>query len=669
MMGSSFKKKILSTAMTVAMASGVLISGNASAIHVNDKGIGQVLMAPIYMGDFGYKTKVSIVNTRVDTAVKTRVALRSRVNSIEFDFVCYMTPSDVCQFEIVQDADGQAYLKSTDDSLLANSPSSAADYQPLFASQCAGLTDTTGTFCKDGALYVKVYDQQLPTNTGGVLTNPLPGTTFPRLIAAHAHSSNADDNELGHIEVVGGYGARGTIRFNDISDFEVSQSRGTAQPLQNRVTIKAGMSKADLYKVMGDMVPSVADGPSVPQFRQRLAGYDLPMQSETAFFAVGRMVNGVCQVNPITDPNGTTDNTTDALKGSGIISDANYGQPCDINGNIIPEAAPTNVAQIGSKIRSTDPRWVRLTGLVEMESVGTGDRMGMQMTALDGSIWDNLTPRDSATPYGLTSNDPTGVFNANTNPFAYAFDGRLISDPTFDVNAIRTLSLGDGFARVRAGLGDTTILYDNIIEIERALAANSLKFTYESDAKNSTNLIVTFPTKYRHLSNAGYVAKDGKACENDRSDANPSGSGICIDATVPNDLGNVCGTTNTVTGNLLTGRYYYPPFRSEQSGSILRGLASYDNQEHTINSVATINPFSGLVGAAGSLVAITDEVNYMFIPSWAYPSGWANLTLTAEPGCAYDGVPVLAYAHKTQMAADGFHNSWLVPLSKNSAND
>jgi hypothetical protein len=555
-----------------------------------------------------------------------------------------MSPGDVCQFEIVRGDDGQAYLKSTDDSLLANAPTTAADFQPIFASQCA---TQAGDYCKDGALYVKAYDDQLPTNTGGVLTSTV--TANPPLIAAHAHNSNADDNELGHIEVIGAWGAQGSIKFNDVSDAEVIQSGGK---LQNRILVKRGMSKADLYKIMGVLVPSTANGQGQLQTRQRLASYDQPLQNEAAAYATGRLVGGVCQVDPIS--------ATDALQGSTIVSAANYGEPCDVNtGLAIPYAAPSTAAQVGSKIRSTDPRWIRLTGLVEMENTATGDRMGMQMTALEGDIWDNLTPRDSVTPYGLRSNDPTGVFDAALNPFAYAFDGRVISTPTFDVDPSRTLSVGDGFAQSRAGLGAVPT-YDNIVEVENALAASNMAFTYENDGKNSTNLIVTFPTKYRHLSNQGYQALG--ACKNDRSDYNANGDRICIDRTVFNDGGDVCG-------NGYTGRYYYPPFRSEQSGSIVRSLSSYDNQENVIGGVAAFDPFSGRFAVAGAPTTITDEVNYMFIPTWPFAGGWANLGLTAEPGCAYAGVPVLAYAHKTQVTAAGFTNSWLVPLTKNAAND
>ncbi|MDM8548272.1 hypothetical protein QUF61_17410 [Candidatus Venteria ishoeyi] len=642
MMSSSFKKKLLPSAMAVAMASGAMLSGNANAIHVSEKGIGQVLMAPLYMADYGYNSKVSIVNTRTDTAVKARIALRSRVNSIEFDFLCYMSPGDVCQFEIVRGDDGQAYLKSNDDSILANRPSTANDYRPIFASQCA---TEPSEFCKDGYLYVKMYDDQLPTNTDGVLTEEVKGQR--RLFAAHAHTSNADDNELGHIEVIGAWGAQGSIKFNSISDAAVAASLGT---LQNRVLIERGMSKADLYKIMGPLVPETATGIGVSQNRQRLAGYvendgATQLQNEAGGYATGRMVNNVCQIDPIL--------AADALQGSSIVKASYYGEPCVVGGGILPYKAPASTAEIGSKIRSTDPRWIRLTGMVEMESASTSDRMGLQMSALDGDVWDNLPPSDNVPSYGMNSYQQSGL-----GQYRFAFDGRLISNPFFDASTGDTLSMGFTFGSSRAGLGDVGI-YDNIIEIEHALAANAMNLTYENDGQNLTNVIITFPTKYRHLSALGYQAKD--KCTGSFGDRDPAGDRMCIENNVLlDDEGDVCGGG-------LRGRYYYPPFRSEQTGSVLRKITSYDNQENVVTSVGSIDPFSGKI-FIGQDLAITDEVNYMFV-DWPFTQGWAEVGLTAEVGCQYQGVPVLAYAHKTKPTAAGFSNSWLVPLTKDSDTD
>jgi hypothetical protein len=87
-MAKTFEKKLLSSAMAVALASGLGFSGSASAIHLAEDGVGQVLLAPYYTVLNGYSTEVTIVNTRTDVAVKAKVVLRSRAQSTEvLDFI------------------------------------------------------------------------------------------------------------------------------------------------------------------------------------------------------------------------------------------------------------------------------------------------------------------------------------------------------------------------------------------------------------------------------------------------------------------------------------------------------------------------------------------------------------------------------------------------------
>jgi hypothetical protein len=167
-MAKTFEKKLLSSAMAVALASGLGFSGSASAIHLAEDGVGQVLLAPYYTVLNGYSTEVTIVNTRTDVAVKAKVVLRSRAQSTEvLDFVCYLTPADVCRFTVRINASGQAEVYSTDDSLKQRSVNA-------FATAAAP------------AIY-PVFDERMLSR------------------------DNADVNEWGHIEVVGAYAVAGTI--------------------------------------------------------------------------------------------------------------------------------------------------------------------------------------------------------------------------------------------------------------------------------------------------------------------------------------------------------------------------------------------------------------------------------------------------------------------------
>lgn len=624
-MAKKFEKKLLSSAMAVALAAGLGYAGSASAIHLAEDGIGQVLMSPLYLAEYGYNTKVAIVNTRSDVAVKVRVALRSHVNSIEFDFLCYMTPSDVCRFEIVRGADGQAYLQSTDDSLLADEPTDSPTYTPVFASQCA---TTAATYCKDGKLYVKAYDYHLPTNTGGKVYAPNPDPKHIPNIGADAHTSNPDSNEIGHLEVIGAWGAMGTITWRPGAT----------------ITIKEGMSKQDLYKIFGPIVPETAGGNGVAQSRARLASYAVTQNEAAAGYAVGRLVGGACTVTPdILDSSDVAD--------GGDVAVWYQGAPCiNTDGSALTDLN-------GSRIRSTDPSWIALTGTVEMESAASGDRMGLRMAPLNGDVWDNLTPATHVPAYGLYSYSNS----ADAGNFQYAFDGRVISDPSYDVSTSVVMNLGENMGRVRAGFGAVAASYDNIIEIENALTATNLRTTYENDGTNMTNVIVTFPTKYRHLTKEAY--------------GDPANNRILVRAN-GSDLGDVCASEMTAPAlddgelngdvRLFDGRYYYPPFRAESSGSIQYGLTTWNDQEVRDTSTTSFPIFSGHTSIQ-TVKTITDEVNYMFM-NWptkaGFNSGWFNLNLIPTQGCQYAGAPVLAYAHKTQVKNGNFSNSWLVPMSK-----
>jgi hypothetical protein len=187
-----FKKKVLSSIMAVALASGLGMSQTASAVHVAEDGIGQVLLAPYYNVLNGWRTKVAIVNTRNDVAVKAKIVLRSRAHSTEvLDFICYLTPADVCRFDIVN-VNGQAYMQSNDDSIRA--------------------TFSPATFASQTAVSQMLFDDRMLSVDRG------------------------DINEEGHIEVIGVYGV----------------PVGNVATPSGVVNVKQGMSKVDLVKIFDE---------------------------------------------------------------------------------------------------------------------------------------------------------------------------------------------------------------------------------------------------------------------------------------------------------------------------------------------------------------------------------------------------------------------------------
>jgi hypothetical protein len=489
----SLRKTLISSAMSAALIAGATLSGTASAVNLSEDGLGQVLLGPMYLGLGGnsYTTEVAIVNTRNDTAVKAKVVLRSQVTSAEvLDFICYLTPADVCRFKIINKG-GQAYLYSDDDSIRS--------------------TDSLGqlTFASVVPVEQQLFDQSLGAG---------------------------DNNEIGHIEVIGVYGVQGTVQ---------TRSGG--------VTIRQGMSKFDLAKVF-DSNTRVTE--LVP-----LNGAETPAVTRTA---------------------------------AGLLSPTPAGN-----------------------IRSTDPTWIQLTGEVVMK--GPNDRMGYRLPALAGEVSDNVPPRN------------TILFANNTE---VPFDGRVISNPNFDArggNQAPETAIGFNFGG--SAYGTATAVYDNIIELESALARSHVQGTYEDDSasspvagSNRTRLVVTFPTKYRHFNN------------------------------------DVCRTG-------LASNPWSPPF--QQIGTVPYGLTQYDNQENEVSIGGTI--FSG--GPAERTDTLNAEVNY-FLPSWKsttrdaagkiiantfnYESGWFSLKLTERAGCPYVGLPTLSFSHKHLEGSNGVTNSTLV---------
>jgi hypothetical protein len=504
-MAKKLEKKLLSSAMAVALAAGIGFSGSASAIHLAEDGIGQVLLAPYYTTQGGYKTKFAVVNTRTDVAVKAKVVLRSKAHSTEvLDFICYLSPGDVCRFEVRADANGQAELFSDDDSIRSK-------FSPVtFASQEAG------------DLPVRLFDQ--------------------RMLAIDPN----DINEVGHVEIIGAYAAMGNVWVEDSNNNGIPDAGEV-------VNVRIGMPKHELARIF--------DKPRA----------QLNNLNGTEVVADGRVYNNGCVAY----------NANSAQEA---------GAPCSTTG------APVNVANI----RSTDPNVVRLTGTVEIVKNDNSDRYGYQIPALAGELWDNVH---------------SGVIDPRTLSM---FDGRVITNPFFDVTVAQETSIGVGFPAFG----------DNIYEIEYALATSNIMSTYEDDGAsgtglNQTDVLVTFPTKYRHRIN------------------------------------HVC-TAQAPSLDELRYAWYTPPF--ETNGSIQYSLMPYNNQEGFPSAPISGDIFSGAAPTEIARNFLFAEVNYM-TPNWPYNSGWFNMTLIPRVGCAYSGVPSLAMTYKWMNVNGNVMNSMATPAA------
>lgn len=110
------KKSLLSASVALALGGGV--APETQAVQVAANGIGQVLLAPVYFArNEDERTKITLVNTNLTHAVKVKAVFRSKIHCTEvLDFLIYLTPGDVWRGE-VYNKDGEAWLRSTDDSV------------------------------------------------------------------------------------------------------------------------------------------------------------------------------------------------------------------------------------------------------------------------------------------------------------------------------------------------------------------------------------------------------------------------------------------------------------------------------------------------------------------------------------------------------------------------
>ncbi len=553
----AFKKKVLPSVMAATLASGMTLSGNANAINMAENGIGQTLLGPVYLVDFGYTTKVSIVNTRTDVAVKAKIVIRSSRNGTELlDFICYLSPADVCRFEIREmDADGdgdtEVVMYSDDDSIKSPVPADVGGVQLVDS-----LEKSRSTFASIRPVAQPLFTHNLQSN---------------------------DTDRMGHIEVFGLYGVKGIL-----TGYRPRISGANREPIPVSITVTRGMAKFALAQIF--------DTPRYPEHN-----------NSNLFWQ---------PIVPLDEANPPTEQQERS-------------------------AAPTPPYSplIDSKIRSTEPSWIQLTGEVEMVNPGV-DRIGYRFPALAGSIGDNV-PFPYTTPSGLPGD-------------AAVWDGLVVSNPRWDATIAGETGIGVAF-----GIDDFGNRADKTVEIEAALATTNLIDTFE-DSSNSTpdtadlgkrtRLLVTFPTRYRHSA-------------------------------------ALCGAG---TG----GTRLSAPFQSD--GSMIYSLSALNNFEQfpgatpTPTPIITGTPFSGgpasvpvpTTPTPGPVTTALVEVNY-FIPNWPetkvdengvvltgvidFRAGWFDMILLAKTGCEdyYPGVAAIGFTHKyVQSSTGSYTQSWFVATAR-----
>lgn len=305
-------------------------------------------------------------------------------------------------------------------------------------------------------------------------------------------------------------------------------------------------------------------------------------------------------------------------------------------------------------VRVDDPDHLVLRG--EVELVTGGERMAYVMTALASSrMFDDYAVESTVqVPFDIAyidtwgSNDGSNdivkvdeIFGANR-----VTGSHVISNPNLNINVATQTALGAnwGFSRGEIvnpldPLGSTFVgIYDNILEIEHAIATWGAAGSYEngtdfeaSDAagwKRYTGIQVTFPTKYRHR------------------------------------LSDPCETGTQM--NIPLGQHS-PPFTL--NGDVRFKSVSFDNSENTATTGTSVSGSDVLESV------ITDEVNMLLgspaAPLFSYPSGFYSIEFnpTAGPngGCPYYGVPAIVHSYKYTVAPDSTtHDHLLLPASSDS---
>ncbi len=439
-MKSIMKKNLLSSVMAAALATGVGFSGSAQAIHLAEDGIGQVLMGPMYMANYretGYDTYLTVVNTRTDVAVKAKVVLRSATNSTEvLDFILYLTPGDVWRGRIYQDG----FYTESDAEVAANSSLLGKPKVVLYSDDDSikspvTSSETYPTICASGCTYTSPDGARA---TFGSI-KPVKVNLFTDRII-NGLNAGTETLQLGHIEVIGVYGARGTVRVTE------SES----------VVVERGMSKFSVAKIFDTSRATL----------NSLNGREV--------IAVTRDESGnLIDVNGALYPNANSGNIRS--------SDPTWVR---LTGDVS--------LRIGTADRMGYPFYA-LAGEV-WDNVPYTDRI--RYTTADG--FGTIRAGFVREPVAVSTN--LGYYGTTTRP--YLFDGRVLANPDFDaiggLNAPETaIAFNFGVDLVR------DVSMDNLLEIEHALATRNLYGSYEATSTEQTSVMVTFPTRYRHRVNVG----------------------------------------------------------------------------------------------------------------------------------------------------------------------
>ena len=186
------KRNTLTTAVLAGLTgmAGMVSVSNATGVHVNPEGTGQVLIYPFYTARGGNDTLISIVNTN-ERGKAVKVRFREALNSREvLDFHLYLSPFDVWTAAVTGNDDGGATLFTSDTSCTVPAiPAAGVDFLDFDFAQAAvkdqfdGTLDGAGTGIERTASgYIEVIEMGTMVDRGDLKAPKADGTD---LVAGH----------------------------------------------------------------------------------------------------------------------------------------------------------------------------------------------------------------------------------------------------------------------------------------------------------------------------------------------------------------------------------------------------------------------------------------------------------------------------------------------------
>lgn len=250
----------------IALAASLGMAASAHAVNVNQDGLGEVLLYPIYTVEGDNVTTVHVTNTtNAIKAVKVRFV--EGMNSQEvLDFNLYLSPFDVWTGAVVRTATG-ASLVTEDKSCTAGAiPAAGEPFKNfLYQGDAEGLRGTD----RARVGHIEVIEM-------GVVDSsfPLNGTTTAG--AAIIHGANGEPGDCGAVRTALSPGGvwRGTGLGDGVSAptgglYGTSSVINVADGTQVGVDATAldNFSSVQLHKLPGDEAPSLADADPVATFK------------------------------------------------------------------------------------------------------------------------------------------------------------------------------------------------------------------------------------------------------------------------------------------------------------------------------------------------------------------------------------------------------------------